>query len=242
MQKVPAYRLRTRVDGACRCLTLKHWKGLVFMSTVLQAKERNVFRHSALNKIRKEGNIPGVIYGSKTENKSIYISEKDLIKTIKDVGRNGVISLDVNGSKQNVILTDYQADPLKNVLVHVDFRAVDMSTELNANVRVTLLGDAAGVKEGGVMQQSLHEVSVTATPTNIPQSIDVDVTNLQVEEKVTISDIKVNYSSITFNHEDDEVIASILAPRQEEEIDTGEKQSEAPHDNLEQTDTNGGEE
>ncbi|WP_071393069.1 50S ribosomal protein L25/general stress protein Ctc [Bacillus tuaregi] len=212
------------------------------MSSVLQAKERKVLRHSVLKSIRKEGNIPGVIYGSKTENKSIYLSEKDLIKTIRDVGRNGIISLDVDGNKQNVILTDYQADPLKNVLVHVDFRAVDMATELNANVRVTLIGDAAGVKEGGVMQQSLHEVSVTATPTNIPQSIDVDVTNLQVEEKVTIADIKGAYASITFNHEEDEVICSILAPRQEEVIDTGEKQSDAPHDNLEETPANSAEE
>ncbi|WP_338450466.1 50S ribosomal protein L25/general stress protein Ctc [Niallia oryzisoli] len=211
------------------------------MNAVLQAKERKVFRHSALNKIRKEGNIPGVIYGAKKESKSIYLSEKDLIKTIRDVGRNGIISLDVEGNKQNVILTDYQSDPLKNILVHVDFRAVDMSTELNANVKVTLVGDAAGVKEGGVMQQSLHEISVTATPANIPQSIDVDVTNIQVEEKVTIADIKGNYSSISFNHEDDEVIASILAPRQEEVIDTGEKQSEAPHDNLEQSDETAGE-
>lgn len=211
------------------------------MNAVLQAKERKVFRHSALNKIRKEGNIPGVIYGAKKESKSIYLSEKDLIKTIRDVGRNGVISLDVEGNKQNVILTDYQSDPLKNILVHVDFRAVDMSKELNANVKVTLVGDAAGVKEGGVMQQSLHEISVTATPANIPQSIDVDVTNVQVEEKVTIADIKGKYSSISFNHEDDEVIASILAPRQEEVIDTGEKQSEAPHDNLEQSDETAGE-
>jgi large subunit ribosomal protein L25 len=207
------------------------------MSTVLQAQERKVLRHSALTAIRKEGRVPAVVYGAKLGSKSIYLNEIELVKTIKDVGRNGIISLDVAGSEHNVILKDYQMDPLKNGFVHVDFLAVDMSKELTADVTVVLIGDAAGVKDGGVMQQSLHEVSVTATPTNIPQSVDIDVTNLQVAETITIADIKGN-SQFTINHEDEEVVASILPPRQEAEISTGEKQSEAPPENLEGRETN----
>lgn len=206
------------------------------MSTVLQAKERKVFRHSALTSIRKEGNVPAVVYGAQLGSKSIYLSEIELLKTLKDVGRNGVISLDVEGSTQNVIVTDYQIDPLKNGFIHVDFLAVDMSKELTTNVTVVLVGDAAGVKDGGVMQQSLHEVSVTATPANIPQSVEIDVTNLQVAETITVADIKGN-SQFTINHEDDEVIASILPPRQEAEINSGEKQSEAPPENQEGRET-----
>ena len=122
----------------------------------------------------------------KLESKPIYLSETDLLKTIKNVGRNGVISLDVDGQKQNVILTDYQSDPIKKGIVHVDFLAVDMSKEINANVRVVLAGDAAGVKDGGVMQQSLHEVSITATPNNIPPSIDVDVTIYKWEKRLQL--------------------------------------------------------
>lgn len=206
------------------------------MSTVLQAKERKVFRHSALTSIRKEGNVPAVVYSAKLGSKPIYLNEIELLKTIKDVGRNGVISLDVDGSTQNVIVTDYQTDPLKNGFVHVDFLAVDMSKELTTNVTVVLTGDAAGVKDGGVMQQSLHEVSITATPANIPQSVDIDVTNLQVAETITIADIKGS-SQFTINHEDDEVIASILPPRQEAEINSGEKQSETPPENQEGRET-----
>jgi large subunit ribosomal protein L25 len=206
------------------------------MSTILQAKERKAFRHSALTSIRKEGNVPAVVYGAKLGSKSIYLNEAELLKTIKDVGRNGVISLDVDGNTQNVILTDYQTNPLKTGFVHVDFLAVDMSKELTTEVRVVLVGDAAGVKDGGVMQQSLHEISVTATPANIPQSVDIDVTNLQVAETITIADIKGN-SQFTVNHEDDEVIASILPPRQEAEINSGEKQSEAPPENQEGRET-----
>ena len=202
------------------------------MSTVLQATERTDKRRGTLTKIRKEGNVPAIVYGAKKENTSIYLSEMDLLKTIKDVGRNGVISLEVNGNTQNVIVTDYQVDPLKNGFIHVDFLAVDMSKEVTANVNVNLVGDAAGVKDGGVMQQSLFEVSIAAKPGDIPPSIDIDVTNLQVADTITVADIK-ELGNFTVNHEEDEVIASILPPRQEEVIDSGEKQGEAPPENGE---------
>lgn len=202
------------------------------MSTVLQATERTDKRRGTLTKIRKEGNVPAIVYGAKKENTSIYLREIDLLKTIKDVGRNGVISLDVNGNTQNVIVTDYQVDPLKNGFIHVDFLAVDMSKEVTANVNVNLVGNAAGVKDGGVMQQSLFEVSIAAKPGDIPPSIDIDVTNLQVADTITVADIK-ELGNFTVNHEEDEVIASILPPRQEEVIDSGEKQGEAPPENGE---------
>lgn len=218
----------------------KNGRGIMNMNAVLQAKERKEFRRSELKKLRKEGQIPGVVYGSKSANKAIYLNESDLLRTIKDIGRNGVISLDVNGQKENVILTDYQSDPLKKVLTHIDFLAVDMSKEVTAQVRLVLTGEAAGVKDGGVLQESLHEISVTATPNNIPSSIEVDVTNLQVAETITIKDISGN-QSYHIDHDEDEVIASILPPRQEKEISTGEKQSEAPPENLEGRETGGGE-
>ena len=202
------------------------------MSTVLQATERTDKRRGTLTKIRKEGNVPAIVYGAKKENTSIYLSEAQLLKTIRDVGRNGVISLDVNGNTQNVIVTDYQVDPLKNGFIHVDFLAVDMSKEVTANVNVTLIGDAAGVKDGGVMQQSLFELSIAAKPADIPPSIDIDVTNLQVADTITVADIK-ELGNFIVNHEEDEVIASILPPRQEEVIDSGEKQGEAPPENGE---------
>ena len=202
------------------------------MSTVLQATERTDKRRGTLTRIRKEGNVPAIVYGAKKENTSIYLSEIQLLKTIKDVGRNGVISLDVNGNTQNVIVTDYQVDPLKNGFIHVDFLAVDMSKEVTANVNVNLVGDAAGVKDGGVMQQSLFEVSIAAKPADIPPTIDIDVTKLQVADTITVADIK-ELGNFTVNHEEDEVIASILPPRQEEVIDSGEKQGEAPPENGE---------
>jgi large subunit ribosomal protein L25 len=206
------------------------------MSTVLQAKERNEFRNSALREIREAGNIPAVIYGSKVESKPVFISSADLSKTIRMVGRNGVISLDVDGSKHDVILNDYQQDCIKKDIIHVDFLAVDQSSKISVNVRLILTGEAAGVKDGGVLQQTVHELSITSTPNEIPQQIEVDVSNLQVGETMKVSDI-LYQGSFTINHEEEEVIASILPPQQEEEINSGEQQEGGHPDNEEGRET-----
>jgi large subunit ribosomal protein L25 len=206
------------------------------MTTVLQAKERKELRGSGLKKLRQGGSIPAVLYGSKVESKPVSVSSIDLLKTIREVGRNGVISLDVEGSRQDVILTDYQQDHIRNEIVHADFLAVDKSSKLTVDVTIVLTGDAAGVKDGGVLQQPVHQVSVTTTPDQIPANIEVDVTSLQVGETVTVADIPVS-GEYTINNEGEEVIASILPPKQEEEINSGEQQESDPPENEEGRET-----
>ncbi|AYA74046.1 50S ribosomal protein L25/general stress protein Ctc [Bacillus sp. Y1] len=206
------------------------------MTTQLHAQEREDFRQSTLSIMRHEGQVPAVVYGTNVDSKALYINASDFLKTIREVGRNGVISLDLDGETYDVILSDYQMDPIKKEILHADFLAVDMSKEIQVNVRVTLVGEAAGVKDGGVLQQPLHEVSITATPADIPQVIEVDVSNLQVGETMSIADIQ-GRTSYHINNEDEETIVSILPPRQEEEISTGEEQEPGIPENLEGRET-----
>lgn len=202
----------------------------------LQAVERKEFRNSALTSIRSEGNIPAVVYGNNMGSTSIYINGADFTKTIREVGRNGVFPLSLNGKQVNVMLSDYQADPIKNTIVHADFLAVDMSKEITAEVRINVVGDAAGVKDGGVLQLAIHELSVTATPSNIPTSIDLDVSHVQVGETLTVGDIQ-SEADVKINHDLEQTILSILPPKVEEEIDTGEKQGEEAPENEEGRET-----
>jgi large subunit ribosomal protein L25 len=205
------------------------------MGALLKANERTNAQRSALRKLRQEGKIPAVVYGRNTENQSIYVDGIEFIKTIRENGRNGVISLDVNGKKQDVMLTDYHQDHVKNEILHADFLAVDKSSKVHTSVRVNLVGEAAGVKDGGVLQQPLHEVNITATPGNIPDSIDVDVTNLQVGENLTLADVKTgNYE---LNDDESTVIVSILPPKVEEEINSGEEQEPGEPENEEGRET-----
>jgi large subunit ribosomal protein L25 len=205
------------------------------MGAVLKAAERTVSQGSNLRRLRQEGNIPAVVYGRNSESKSISINSIDFLKTIRENGKNGVISLDVGGSQQDVMLTDYQQDHIKNEILHADFLAVDKSSKVNASVRVNLVGEAAGVKDGGVMQQPVHEVNITSTPGSIPQSIDVDVTNLQVGENLTLADIKTGNYEV--NDDESTVVVSILPPKQEEEINTGEEQEPGQPENEEGRET-----
>ena len=193
------------------------------MSHVLVAKERTDFKQSTLRQLRENGEIPAVVYGSENSSKAISINNADLKQTLKQIGRNGIFLLDCQGEQYQVMLSEYQKDPVKHELYHADFLIVDMSEEVQANVRVNLVGKSSGVKDGGVLQQSLHELTITAKPGDIPESIDIDVTELEVNETLYVSDITVN-EGVSINHSGDEVIASILAPRQEREISTGEQQ------------------
>jgi large subunit ribosomal protein L25 len=206
------------------------------MSEVLSASERTDFRKSNLRMLRESGSIPAIVYGVNMESRPVSINSKDFIKTIRDNGRNGVISLNVGGSPCNVILTDYQADPINKEILHADFLAVDMDSEVQVQVRVQLDGEAAGVKDGGVLQQPLHEVTVSATPDHIPQAIHVDVAHLQVGDHYTIADITMD-QHYSINHDVDEVIVSILPPKVEREISTGEQQDGGIPDNLEGRET-----
>ncbi|OLS34144.1 50S ribosomal protein L25/general stress protein Ctc [Bacillus sp. MRMR6] len=206
------------------------------MSTILEAKERTDLQYSSLRKIRSAGNIPAVIYGKKVASKPVMVSSADLLKTIRSVGRNGVISLNIDGASQDVILSDYQEDFIKKEIIHADFLAVDKSSKITVSARLALTGEAAGVKDGGVLQQPVHELSITATPSEIPQQIEMDVTNLQVGETLTIADL-LYQGSFTINHEADEVIASILPPKVEEEINAGEEQEPGHPDNEEGRET-----
>ncbi|MFS0646188.1 50S ribosomal protein L25/general stress protein Ctc [Siminovitchia sp. 179-K 8D1 HS] len=186
------------------------------MVNVLKAKERSSKRRSRLRELREQGGIPAVVYGYRIENTPIVIDMGDFMRTMREVGRNGVINLELEGKKLNVILHEYQEDPIRKEVVHADFLAVDMSQEIEASVRVELSEDAEGVRDGGVLQQIMHEMAVTAKPDEIPEVIQVDISHLGVGETISVGEIRGNYS-ITINHEDAEPIATILAPRTEEE-------------------------
>lgn len=215
-------------------------EGVEGMATyTLEAKTREISRNSSLRKLRMEGNIPAVIYGGKASNTPIAVNETEFIKTIRDAGRNGIISLKIDGKATNVILTDYQQDFIKNEIIHADFYAVDLSSEIDAEVQVVLTGDAAGVKDGGVLQQPIHELSIKAKPNDIPPTIEVDVTDLQVKETITVADLKAKATNYSISHDDDLVIASILPPKQEEEINSGEEQAEGTPEKEEGRETNG---
>ncbi|TYR78311.1 50S ribosomal protein L25/general stress protein Ctc [Priestia megaterium] len=193
------------------------------MSVSIQAKERTSFQSSVNRKIREEGNFPAVVYGNKVDSTPIYLNSADFIKTMREAGRNGVLTLTIDNQKYSVMLHDIQIDPLKNEVVHADFQVVDMSKEIESTVSLSLVGGAKGIKEGGVLQQSLYEVSVKGLPNDIPSSIEVDISELGINDVITLADVKPA-TKVEITQDLDEAVASILPPKQEEIVDSGEEQ------------------
>ncbi len=189
------------------------------MSTTIKAQSREIGKQSKLTQLRGEGYVPAVVYGYETESSSIVINELDLLKTLREVGRNGVMKLDVDGKEVNVVLSDYQMDVLKGNFVHADFLSINMTDELEVSVTVVLTGDAQGVREGGVLNQPNREITIKVKPSEIPDSIDVDVTDLEIGDSLLVGDIreKTNFEILT---EDDYTLVSVSAPRSDEELET----------------------
>lgn len=187
-------------------------------ATIRQGKQTR----SSLNKVRNEGKIPAIVYGYGAKNTSVKVEEVDFIKVIREVGRNGVIELEVDSNTVKVMVSDYQINPIKNKITHIDFLAINMKSELTVDVIVNLVGEAEGVKEGGVVQQPLFQLSVTATPDDIPENIEVDVTELNIGDTITVGDLKAD-KAYTINNEDDEAIVSVVPPTVEEAAEEGEE-------------------
>ncbi|KYD32357.1 50S ribosomal protein L25/general stress protein Ctc [Parageobacillus toebii] len=193
------------------------------MAVVLEAKERPDKKHSTLRRIRLQGNIPGILYGKNIDNQMIFVSGVALEKTIREGGRYSLMTLKIGEKDYSVLLREIQRDPLRGNILHADFQAVDMSTEVDIDVDVRLIGEAAGEKDGGVLQQNLHQLTIRVLPANIPPSIDIDISHLQIGDTVTVGDINTG-GKYEIIDDPSEVIATILPPQQEEEIHSGEQQ------------------
>ncbi|WP_143416255.1 50S ribosomal protein L25/general stress protein Ctc [Geobacillus sp. E263] len=193
------------------------------MAVVLEAKERPDKKHSTLRRIRLQGNIPGILYGKNIDNQMIFVSGVALEKTIREGGRHSLMTLKIGEKDYSVLLREIQRDPLRGNILHADFQAVDMSTEVDIDVDVRLIGEAAGEKDGGVLQQNLHQLTIRVLPANIPPSIDIDISHLQIGDTVTVGDINTG-GKYEIIDDPSEVIATILPPQQEEEIHSGEQQ------------------
>jgi large subunit ribosomal protein L25 len=196
------------------------------MSTTIQSELREATKQSTLTELRKEGIVPSVVYGFKTESTPIAVKERDLLNTLRETGRNGVMKLNVDGKDLNVVLSDYQSDALKGTIVHADFLAINMTEELEVNVPVHLTGNSVGEKEGGILQQPNREVTIKVKPSDIPETFDIDISNLKIGETITVADIREK-SQYEILSEDDHALVLISAPRTDAEMESLEGDAEA---------------
>jgi len=164
------------------------------------------------------GRIPGVVYGSNQETLHVSVDPSDVIRILhSESGHNTIFKLEVDDSATDVLIRDLQLDPLKGTLVHADFQAVALDKMMEFQVPVETQGTAVGVKnQGGILEVVMREIDVECLPGDVPDSIQVDISELDVGDSVRVSDLAVS-DKVTILAESDLVIVHVVPPRIEVE-------------------------
>ena len=186
------------------------------MSEVLSGKIREKTGKVATKEVRRNGEMPAVLYGLK-DNLSFSICPDNLKDILKAKGHNALIDLNVEGNKQRkVILKEFQSHPLKALWVHVDFLEVDVTKTVKVSVDVHLIGKSAGEKMGGLVNQVLKSLHVECLPLDIPQFVDLDVTGVELGQVLHVSDLSLP-DKVKILNQPNEVVVSVYMPKVEEE-------------------------
>ena len=195
----------------------------------LQVKDRDSRGSRDARRLRRAGLVPGVLYGATTESHAFCVEERELRRVLSGGGGLHVIldvELEGQTSTHPSVLKAYQQDPLKGRLLHIDLQEVRLDQPIQAVVSVTLIGEAAGAKEGGVLSQVSRELNVEALPLEVPEHIDADVSGLHIGDTLRLADLQ-SIEGVTFLDDPEEtVLATVTLPTRVEEPEPEEEELE----------------
>lgn len=177
----------------------------------LAAQVRTEGGKGPARRTRRDGFIPGVVYGPETKPVSVAVSEREFRATLRGTTGTAIINLNVGGKKSMVVLRDIQRDPVTSHITHVDFHAISMNKPINVNVPVQLVGTPVGVKtDGGIMQVVMRELVISCLPADIPDTVEINVETLGIGDSIHVRNVEIpNAKMIT---EPTRTIVTIAAP------------------------------
>lgn len=197
----------------------------------LTVSERTHLGSSESRRLRKQGLVPGVLYGREAP-VPIAVGERDLRAALTtSAGTHAVLDVAIDGGKQHsAILKEFQRDPVRGLITHVDLQEVRLDQPIHSAVAVTLVGEPAGVKEGGVLSHVTTEVNVEGLPLEIPQHLEFDVSGMHINDTVRVAELSLP-DGITLLDDPEEVLATVTQPSREEvpeeTLEEGEEQATA---------------
>jgi large subunit ribosomal protein L25 len=183
--------------------------------TKLVVTQREKRGSAESRRLRKEGIVPGVLYGN-GEPVAISVADRELRRALTGAsGLHSILDVEIDGKGQThaSILKEYQVDPVKGGVTHVDLQEVQLDKPIQASVSVQLIGgeDAPGVREGGVLSQPLREVTVEALPLEVPEHLELDVSGMEIGGTLRISDLTAPEGA-TLLDDPEMVVATVTAP------------------------------
>lgn len=187
----------------------------------LEAKVRDITGKTS-HKLAADGLVPAVLYGPKIETRSLSVDKREFDRLMQTatVGAT-LVELTVEGDDKSldVIIKEVKRDELKGFVRHIDFWAVDMKQAMQTSVAITFVGSSEGERAGGTLMHSLREVRIEANPKDLPEHIEADISALNIGDSLTVADL-VAPKGVTILEEPDTVLASVVAPMAEEELET----------------------
>ena len=191
---------------------------IILKASIREHKGKNACKH-----LRKEGQIPGVVYKEGNQGIHIKVDSKDLWHALHtEAGENAIITMDISNDKKQssktVILKEMQVDPINDKFLHVDFHEISLKEKLKVKIPVVVKGEAIGVKENdGVLAQIVWEVEVECLPTDIPEHLDVNVDELQIGDAIHVKGIVVP-GGVAVLDDPEQAVVTVHPPKAEEEV------------------------
>jgi large subunit ribosomal protein L25 len=184
---------------------------------VVATPREGKFNKNAARRVRVSGKIPAVVYGAGKESVAVSVDPRVITKILhSDSGHNTIFDLDVTGSGVvKAMIVDWQNEPLKGSLLHIDLKRIAMDKAMTVSVPIQLIGVPVGVKnQGGILEHVLREVEIECLPGDIPSHLDVDVSALEINQSIYVSDLP-HSGSIKFLGDEDATVAHVSVIREE---------------------------
>ena len=184
----------------------------------IAAERRDSRGKNEARRLRTKGAVPGILYGEPGSPAAVAVNPKELTKILNSkTGHNTIFNLELAGETTPVMIVDWQHDPIKDNLLHVDLKRIDLTKRIQVMIPVVTHGDPKGVKiQGGLLELVTREVEIECLPDEIPEQFEFDVTGLQIGQSIRVSDIPLS-GTMKLLGTTDTVVAHVVSPRAEAE-------------------------
>ncbi|HPS69744.1 MAG TPA: 50S ribosomal protein L25 [Candidatus Cryosericum sp.] len=182
----------------------------------IEATHRESGKHGTLSALRRQGYIPGVVYGHGMAATSVAVPVRAFERIRRTAGDSAIIDLQFpDGASMTTVVHEYQMNPIRDTYTHVDFLSIALDEKLTSKVAIRPVGTPIGLKDGGVLEHSLYELEVEALPLDIPDYIEVDVSGLGLKHSIHVGDLNLG-EKVKVLTSDTVTVFSVVAPEVEE--------------------------
>ncbi len=189
---------------------------------ILTASKRKAKGTGDSRRLRRAHKVPGVIYGAGEEPNAVTLDSKAILKLMRE--QHAILDIEVDGVNEQAVLKEIQVHPVSGEPIHIDFMRIAAGHEIKVTVPINLVGEASGVKMGGMLSAQKNELEISVLPKYMPESIDIDVSELEIGDSFHVKDLPAE--NFTILDDEDNLVCQVIAAREEEVEEVEEEEEE----------------